>query len=117
MAQHSGFTLLGRINLTDPGSANSIVAATGITAAMSTNKNYIKVVGSGGAVDITADPQIADGTVGQILIIQGTDDTNTVKFDNGTGLNMPSSVTLGDTDIVAFIFDGTDWNYLFSADN
>jgi hypothetical protein len=102
-----------------PTSDQTIVAGTGITAAML--KHVVRVVGDGGPVDISANPQIADGIDGQIIILQGTHDTNTVKFDDGNGLALvgAASATLGANDVLALLFDsGEDlWIELFRADH
>lgn len=96
-----------------PSSTQNIAAATGITAAVHREYSIVRVAGDGGAIDITANPQIAAGIVdGQLLIIQGTHDTNTVKFDDGTGLAMSASVTLGDQDILEFIWDSGDSEWI-----
>lgn len=86
---------------------NSIVAGTGITAAMFAPR--VKVVGDGGAVDITANPQIAAGTDGQQIIVWGTSDANTVQLDTGTGLLLAggTSFVLGSGDNVTLIYDST----------
>ena len=65
-----------------PSSDTAITAAGGITV----TKAIMRVAGNGGAIDITADPQIAAGTDGQVVIIQGTHDTNTITLDDGAGL-------------------------------
>jgi hypothetical protein len=68
-------------------SPSSITAVGGISFS-STNSltlNYIQ--GSGGAVTVTASPQVAAGSVsGQILTLINTSATNTVKLSDGTGL-------------------------------
>lgn len=89
-----------------PSADNVIAAATGVTAAMLTKK-IIRVAGNSGNIDITADPQIAAGTDGQIIIIQGTHDTDTVQFDTGTGLklNAAGSFTVGLGDTLQLLYD------------
>lgn len=89
------------------GAVTNIVAANGITA----TATYMQIAGSGGAVDISANPQIAVGTNGQMLYLQGTSDTNTVRFDDGTGLklNSASFFILGDNDTISFVFQSGIW--------
>ena len=48
----------------------------------------VAIAGSGGAVTISANPQIAAGTNGQRTRFLGTHDTNTVTFSNGIGILM-----------------------------
>jgi hypothetical protein len=76
------------IEINTPSATQSIVAGTGITAGMLALGRVIAIAGSGGAVTISANPQIAAGTNGQRVTFLGTHDTNTVTFSNGTGLLM-----------------------------
>ena len=83
----------------------SVTAAGGITV----TATHMRVSGDGGAVDITADPQIAAGTDGQRVIIQGDSDVNTVKLDDGDGLHMHNgSMTLSDHDYIEFSYHADD---------
>lgn len=84
-----------------PSSDTAITAVGGITV----TRKIMRVAGSGGAIDITANPQIAAGTDGQIVIIQGTHDTNTVKLDNGAGLALSASITLAANDNITLMYD------------
>ncbi len=72
-----------------------LVAGTALTVAANYNhKKYI--AGSGGAVDVSANPQIAAGSRdGQWLLLVGCHDTNTVKYENGTGLDLEGQITMG----------------------
>lgn len=103
-----------------PSSTQAITAAGGITAAM-LGYGITRIQGSGGAVDITANPQIADGADGQIIRLQGDSDTNTVKFDDGTGLQLAgaASCTLGKGDILCLTYDAGDdiWYEISRSDN
>ena len=98
-------------------SPTAIVAGTGVAFSASTGYQfYLQFIeGSGGAVDVSANPQIAAGTVvGQVLILVGCDDTNTVYFEDGTGLEMKAGgLRMKDGSIIAFIWDGTNWCELF----
>ena len=96
-------------------SPRSITASGGITAVlghMSTTamSQVIFVQGSGGAVDITASPQIqAHTTVGARIVIIGRSNTNTLKLDDGTGLGINGTAILGLTQSLEFIWDGNVW--------
>lgn len=87
--------------------SRTISAGTGLNFI---NDALIKVTGSGGAVDITADPQIVAGQNGQILVIVGDSDTNTVTFDDGTGLALDGGVSavLGNNDVLQVAYDSGD---------
>ncbi len=88
----------------------NITAGGGITV----TKSVMKIQGSGAAVDISANPQITAGTDGQILVLKGGSDTNTVKFDNGTGISLTDglSFTLGNKDTITLIYDATDAEWI-----
>lgn len=90
-------------------SPNSITAAGGITA--TTSQRQLQFVqGSGGAVTVTASPQISAGTtVGQELILEGRSDTNTVQFSDGNGLSLNGSMTLYANSALTLIWDGSVW--------
>ena len=91
-----------------PSSDTAITAAGGITV----TKAIMRVAGDGGAIDITANPQIAAGTNGQVVIIQGTSDANTVKLDDGNGLALSASITLAAQDNITLIYDSGDSEWI-----
>lgn len=89
-------------------SPTSITALGGITA--STGNEIQFVQGSGGAVDITANPQISAGNfTGQSLTLVGRHDTNTVKLEDGTGLELNGACTLSAASVITLMWDGTKW--------
>lgn len=91
-------------------SPTAVVAANGIAFSGSYWVNTAYVQGSGGAVDISKNPQIAAPTnVGQCIRVVGCSDTNTILLENGTGLIMNGSALLGADDMIDFEFDGTNW--------
>lgn len=102
----------------DPSATANIVAGTGLTSAMIAY-TIVAVAGSGGPVDISADPQIANGTDGQIIYIRGTSDTNTVTFDDGTGLQLDggASAVLGVNDVLTLAYLGSDWIEISRTNN
>jgi hypothetical protein len=118
LATMKGLTQAGPIIRT-PSATQTITAAGGITTAMLALSHIIRVVGDGGAIDITANPQIAAGTDGQIIELVGTHDTNTVKFDDGTGLKLvgAASATLGLGDCLNLRYNATGavWRERFRA--
>lgn len=88
-------------------SPSAIIAGTGIAFTGSIYKNVWFVQGSGGAVDVSANPQIAAGNVvGQELTVVGTSDTNTVKLEHGTGLQMNGECFLGAGSTITFLWTG-----------
>lgn len=87
----------------------SIVAVTGVVPA-GYAEEWIFVQGSGGAVTVSANPQITAGTiVGQKIRLIGRDDTNTVTLADGTGMLLNGPVTLGAGSVIDLGWDGTNW--------
>ena len=93
----------------------SLLAATAINP----DAFRIKVVGNGGAVTLTATPTITPtSTDGQLLIIQGTSDANTVTLQDvatlpGSQLNLGAGTrVLGAGDIIFLVWDllTTSWS-------
>ena len=72
------------------------------------SKAYI--AGNGGAVIVTANPQIAAGSVdGQELTIQSRSNLNTVRFNDGNGLVLNGAwIGQGDS-VLTLTWDGTNW--------
>lgn len=69
---------------------------------------YIK--GSGGAVNITVNPQISASTkIGSELILICTDDTDTVQFDDGTGLLLNGNFLMTANCVLCLEWDGTNY--------
>ncbi len=88
----------------------SVVAGTGIVVTALQSRNLLFIQGSGGAVTVTANPQIPVGTqVGQEMKLVGRSDTNTVTLSNGTGLSLNGSWTGGADDIIDLFWDGSVW--------
>ena len=107
-----GVTIDGVLNkdyiiIESPSGDTAITAAGGITV----TRKIMRVAGSGGAIDITADPQIVAGVDGQFVIVQGTHDTNTVTLDNGTGLALSAQIILAANDNITLMYDSgeTAW--------
>lgn len=89
------------IILESPAAVTSITAAGGLTPTSPCHH----IVGSGGAVIVTASPAIAAGAAGQLLILEGTDDTNTVTWNTGNGLHLHSPFTMTDKDTLTLMYD------------
>ena len=87
------------------------ITATGLSAFSSDRyKNYWFVEGSGGAVDITTNPQIAAGTVlGQELEIIGCSNTNTLFFEDGTGLVLQGDWLAQADRVLRLGWNGANW--------
>ena len=59
------------------------------------------------AVDISANPQIADGYDGQEITIIGSSDTNTLTLDDGDGLILSGQCVLGVGDAITLTYNKT----------
>jgi hypothetical protein len=59
---------------------------------------------------VSSNPQISAGTiVGQELVLKGTDNTNTVTIQNGTGLELNGPCPLRSGSQIYLVWDGTVW--------
>jgi len=93
---------------------SAIIAVTGIAFTGVAGDNAWFIQGSGGAVNVSANPQIAAATnLGQKLILIGRSDTNTVQLNDGTGLSLNGVCILGADSVLGLMFDGTNWLELF----
>lgn len=95
-------TLQGKVIHTS--SELTITAAGGITPTRS--KHTIE--GDGGPVNITANPQIAAGVSGQILVLEGRSDVNTVTINDNDGVHTHGRAVVGHEDIISFQYDAAD---------
>jgi len=88
-----------------PRNTGNITAGTGITTDM---QSGIMIYNGTAAVNITADPQIADAYKdGTRITIIGTSDVNTLTLDDGTGLALAGGVSmvLGQYDSITLVFN------------
>lgn len=68
-----------------------------------------RVAGSGGAVTLSATTAIADGTIAdQVLVLQGTSDTNTVTVPDGANTALNGLAILSDGTSLLLIWDATN---------
>jgi hypothetical protein len=111
------FDLLGDFTI-----RNSEVTAYANDAAITHATGTMRVVGSGGAVTLDTEPAIADGEGnGEILIIQGTSDTNTVTIVDNCNVQLDGGTSWvggkGDKLIVQWDPDDSDWYELGRTNN
>ena len=86
------------------------------------DNTIVRVVGDGAAALLDVAPAIEDGAVdGQMIIIQGTSDANTVAIADNVNTQLPggTTITLGIGDIAGFIWDSgdSDWYLLYTSNN
>ena len=100
------------VKITASASASAVQSLTTATAIVA-NAPIVRVVGSGGAVTLTATPTLADGVDAQEIEIWGTNDTNTVAIQDegtltGSNIQLPGTVrTLGLGDVMILRFNST----------
>lgn len=90
----------------NPSAATYIDANTGITITNAT----MRIQGNGGPVAITVNPQIAPaGTDGQVVLLHGNSDTDTVTIHDGDGLHLHSGslLIIGEHDHLFLQYDAT----------
>lgn len=91
-------------------SPSSITAAGGIAFTGSNDANMWFIQGNAGAVTVSANPQIAAGSVvGQRLILIGRSATNTVTLADSNGLSLNGSWVGGLDSSISLTWDGTNW--------
>lgn len=77
----------------------------------------VLVQGSGGAVTLTSNPNITAGVKGQLLILEGQNNTNTLALTNGNGVKLSGAITLGLNDTIFLYFNGTNWLEVARSNN
>lgn len=86
-----------------------IPAGAGIFSTMDERQLWV-TKSAGGAVQITANPQISPGaTVGQELVIQGVSDTDYIIFEDGNGLILNGELRLTTHISALVIWNGVTW--------
>lgn len=87
----------------------SISAGTTVTPTLDKDTTVF-VAGNAGPVTVTATPPVETTgmTIGQMLKIIGTDDTNTVTYDATNNLVLNGSCTLAKDDVLTLMYAGTD---------
>lgn len=109
-SQTTGLRWSGATLSNSAGSPANITAGGGIAFSGSNFDNIKFIQGSGGAVTVTANPQIGQGnTVGQHLILIGESNTNTVTLADGTGLSMNGTWIGGLQSSITYVWDGNVW--------
>lgn len=93
------------------GTPTAITAVGGVVFSGTSYSNTYFISGSGGAVTVTANPQISAATnVGQKLDLIGG--TNTVTLADGNGLSLNGSWVGGVNSALVLEWDGTVWHEL-----
>lgn len=106
-AASPGYSVSGTV-----GSPNVITAAGGIS--VTTDQRQLQfVVSSGGAVTVTATPQIQAGTIiGEELVLTGTSDTDYPILADGNGTAQNGLMLLKNERSISYFWNGTKWSEL-----
>lgn len=93
------------------GTPANVTALGGVVISDNTKHRIKKYVqGSGGAIDISANPQITAGQYdGQELLLVGRSATNTLQFDDGDGLALQGPCILGLNESIHLNWDTSVW--------
>jgi len=87
-----------------------LVAGTALSPAADALEQTHFIQGDGGAVNVSADPQIAPGSrVGQMLRLICCHDTNTVTYEDGTGLILNGTYVMVSNSLLSLVWDGSNW--------
>lgn len=96
----------GALNVSGTRASPSLITAAGGVTSTTNARQLIRVQGSGGPVTVTSNPGISVGTTdGQELILEGSNDTNTLTISNGNGVEQNGAVTLGVGDKIHYIWN------------
>jgi hypothetical protein len=94
-------------------SPSAITAVGGIAFSGTAYFNVWFIAGNGGAVTVTANPQIGAGSsVGQLLWVIGTSATNTVTLADGNGLSLNGAWVGGNNSALELVWNGAVWTEL-----
>lgn len=88
-------------------------------ATISADRASVRLAGSGGAVTLNGALPIAGGISGQVMVIVGDNDTNTVTVPAGGNLNLTGQMpfSLGLNDVLIIGYYGTNWVEVQRSDN
>jgi len=106
---HNALGFDGLTNTTLKGNINASISSETVTAVGGINPSKMihHIEGSGGPVEISASPQIAAGEDGQILILEGDSDTNTVTINNGNGVHLHSKAVMQNEDVLILYYSSS----------
>ncbi|HAT71683.1 MAG TPA: hypothetical protein DCS63_02575, partial [Elusimicrobia bacterium] len=95
------------------------VTVVGEGETVSVDRTSVRLAGSGGAVTLSGALPVAAGTSGQLMVLVGSDDTNTVTVPSGGNLQLAGQVpfTLGLNDVLVIGYYGTAWVEAQRSDN
>lgn len=96
-----------------PSDTQTVAAATRLNV----DAPFVQVYGSGGAVTLTGTPTIPNGLDGQLLLLRGTNNTNTVTLQDesslsGSNVELGAATrVLGNNDLLLLVFQSGSPRY------
>lgn len=88
-----------------------VIPTVGLPLAPLERRQLWFVASTGGAQDITANPQIPPGSfIGQELMLVGTSDIDVVSFKHGNGIVANGDIELLDGQTCLLIYTGSVWS-------
>jgi hypothetical protein len=109
-------TLQAKIVYEPAGSPTAVANAGTLTV----DRAYMKVAGDAEAATLDTTTAITAGTAGQVVILQGTSATDTLTIPTGSNVKLsgaPTLIQLGLDDIIALLYDGSQWVELYRVVN
>ena len=91
---------------TEGASSRSVTLDVGLSVSFGSSY-YMKIVGDGGAINVTSVPQITAGNNGDSISLHGTSDSNTVTLENGDGVEVANGISfsIGNNDVITLVYD------------
>jgi hypothetical protein len=84
---------------------------------VSATKTNVKLT-SATPVTLNTTAPVANGSVvGQLMILRGSDDTNTVTITDAGNVRLTGDIVLGNMDTLMLMWDGTAWIQLSNSNN
>jgi len=100
----------GGYTVTGSEATPEVITAGGGIGVTTDQRQLIFVKGAGGAMPITANPQIAAGSVvGQELLLSGAHDTDYIELQDGFGLSLNGAIRLINNETLPLFWTGTVW--------
>jgi hypothetical protein len=99
------FTVNGAMTFV-PSTTVSVAAGVSIPV----TNSIVKIVGNSGPVNLSNGHQLTTGADGQIIILRGTNNTNTVTLEEANGLALTDGLSfiLGNKDTMSLMYDASD---------
>ncbi|PKM98089.1 MAG: hypothetical protein CVU79_04535, partial [Elusimicrobia bacterium HGW-Elusimicrobia-3] len=100
---------------------NNGVASVNDASALAVDRTFMKLVGNNAGATATLTSIIA-GVAGQMVILEGTSDTDSITIPAGINVKLagaipPEAAVLGASDTIMLIFDGSNWVEVSRSDN